>query len=284
MTRHIILSGLILFGLSTASLAQNVGISNNTPSEKLHIDSGNVKIGRQVLTSGHENLLKFGDGNFVMIGESDADDQMSLTASYFLFRNNGGFGGRVGINVPSGVPAAQLEVNGTVKITDGTQADGKVLTSDAAGLANWRQPASGSGAFKAVVTSTQNFPSGSNTNIIYTTKDYDDATAFFSTQYVVPATGLYHFDAMVNWNISPVAFNTNYIMVLTVNGADVHENDMKIPANTTGTQSQTLSCDLKLTAGQTVSLYLNHNSGILQPILGIVGSERYSFFSGRRVN
>ena len=269
---------------ATKTNAQNIGIGNTSPQEKLHVDSGHIKIGRSVLTTGQSNLLKFGDGSFCTIGESDADDQMSLTASYFLFKTNGGFGGRVGIGLLSGIPNAQLEVNGTVKITDGLQGQGKVLTSDASGLASWLPPASGSGAFKAVVTSTQNFSPGSNTNIIFTTKDYDDATAFFSTQYIVPSTGLYHFDAAVNWNIAPAGFNTTYLMVLTVNGSDTHENDMRVPAGIGGTHTQSISCDLKLTAGQTVSIYLNQSSPSLQPILGIVGTERYSYFSGRRVN
>lgn len=37
-------------------------------------------------------------------------------------------------------PSAKLHVNGTFKVTDGTQGDGKILTSDAAGLASWQPP------------------------------------------------------------------------------------------------------------------------------------------------
>ncbi len=44
--------------------------------------------------------------------------------------------GRMGIGTLK--PGAKLEVNGTVKITDGTQGAGKVLTSDANGLASWQ--------------------------------------------------------------------------------------------------------------------------------------------------
>ncbi|HOY30520.1 MAG TPA: hypothetical protein PKW80_01450 [Bacteroidales bacterium] len=44
--------------------------------------------------------------------------------------------GRMGIGTIR--PGAKLEVNGTVKITDGTQGAGKVLTSDANGLASWQ--------------------------------------------------------------------------------------------------------------------------------------------------
>jgi hypothetical protein len=42
----------------------------------------------------------------------------------------------VGIGVTN--PAAKLDIGGNVKISDGTQAAGKVLTSDAAGLASWK--------------------------------------------------------------------------------------------------------------------------------------------------
>lgn len=44
--------------------------------------------------------------------------------------------GNVGINTNS--PSARFHINGSFKITDGTQAAGKVLTSDAAGMATWQ--------------------------------------------------------------------------------------------------------------------------------------------------
>lgn len=50
--------------------------------------------------------------------------------------------GNVGIGTTS--PGAKLEVNGPIKITDGSQGAGKVLTSDASGLASWQSPAAGS--------------------------------------------------------------------------------------------------------------------------------------------
>ena len=282
MKKHFPVLVLLTVVLVLNSYSQNVGIGNNTPLEKLHVDSGHIKIGRAILTTGQTNLIKFGDGDFVTLGEALSDDQMVLTASHFLLRPNGGTG-RVGINT-SAFPAAQLEVNGDVKITDGTQGIGKVFTSDGLGLASWQVPASGSGAFKALVTTTQNISSGSNTSIIYSTKDYDDATAFFSTQYFVPATGLYHFDVMVNWDITPVLFSTRYDLVLTVNGAETHAAFLELPANAGFNRTQQINCDLKLTAGQTVSVYVSQNSGILQPILGTVSTLRFSYFSGRRVN
>ena len=46
--------------------------------------------------------------------------------------------GAVGIGTTT--PGARLEVAGQVKIVDGSEAAGKVLTSDAAGLASWVIP------------------------------------------------------------------------------------------------------------------------------------------------
>ena len=46
-----------------------------------------------------------------------------------------GVSGGVGIGVTD--PDAELEINGQIKITDGSQGNNKVLTSDANGLATW---------------------------------------------------------------------------------------------------------------------------------------------------
>lgn len=52
--------------------------------------------------------------------------------------------GKVDISDSLGIgtttPAAKLDVIGTIKVTDGSQATGKVLTSDANGLASWTYP------------------------------------------------------------------------------------------------------------------------------------------------
>ncbi len=62
--------------------------------------------------------------------------QMITTGNAFLARD----GGKVGIGTSS--PAAKLDVAGNVKIADGTQGNGKVLTSDSNGLAAWQAPPS----------------------------------------------------------------------------------------------------------------------------------------------
>lgn len=58
--------------------------------------------------------------------------QNNLSTDLFTVRNDGNVG--IGTNAPS----ANLHVNGTTRLVDGTQAAGKVLTSDASGNASWR--------------------------------------------------------------------------------------------------------------------------------------------------
>ncbi|HCN06796.1 MAG TPA: hypothetical protein DIT01_02610, partial [Lentisphaeria bacterium] len=65
------------------------------------------------------------------IGNSDFGNAMVINQA-----------GRVGIGVEN--PSAKLEVAGQVKITGGAPGAGKVLTSDAAGLATWESPGAGS--------------------------------------------------------------------------------------------------------------------------------------------
>jgi hypothetical protein len=59
--------------------------------------------------------------------------------------------GNVGIGTAS--PISKLDINGKIRITDGTQGEGKILTSDANGIASW-QPAPGS----TLITGANNLP------------------------------------------------------------------------------------------------------------------------------
>lgn len=44
------------------------------------------------------------------------------------------------VGIGTSNPDAMLHVNGTIKVSDGTQGIGKILTSDATGLASWQPP------------------------------------------------------------------------------------------------------------------------------------------------
>ena len=63
-----------------------------------------------------------------------------------VWGQGGGQGSNVGIGTDD--PTAKLEVTGQVKITGGGPGDGKVLTSDADGLASWQDAGGGGGAWE----------------------------------------------------------------------------------------------------------------------------------------
>ncbi|HNX90143.1 MAG TPA: tail fiber domain-containing protein, partial [Paludibacteraceae bacterium] len=100
----------------------NVGIGTTAPTYKLQVDNnalGNTQVkigGINVWTAGHDNTLYFGDGGYVYVGETYADDVLTLY----------------------GTQGMRIAPNGNY----GTA--GQVLTSDGT-YASWANPSGGSG-------------------------------------------------------------------------------------------------------------------------------------------
>ena len=88
-------------------LTTKIGVGISYPTELFHVNGGALKIGNAYDSlSRAKNLLKFGDGNYVWIGEFELDDMLSFKANRYNFNN-----GNVGIGVT--IPAAKLDVNGS---------------------------------------------------------------------------------------------------------------------------------------------------------------------------
>ena len=96
----------------------NIGIGILTPSTKLHINDGALKIGLSTSASERlKNILQFGNEDFVQIGEWEQDDYLSFKARGYNF-----IYGDVGIGVSN--PQYRLDVAGIIHansiITDNT--------------------------------------------------------------------------------------------------------------------------------------------------------------------
>ncbi len=133
---------LLAFGIT---LAQNVSIGHTAPVAKLDI--------RGVIAV--PSIPGFASTGILRVGVSlqegiDIGKMGSPSYAGWIQSGIGGIfadplslqplGGNVGIGYGATDPDATLHVNGTIKVADGTQGEGKILTSDATGLASWQPP------------------------------------------------------------------------------------------------------------------------------------------------
>ncbi len=143
--------------VSIISNAQNVGIGETAPNEaKLQVSTADSAV---VLLHNSNNSLGFiktaqyfKTGNFYSGGIGTIGSGGTYRMGFFTYGGSNAAsllerltildGGNVGIGTIT--PTAKLEVNGTLKISGGSPGAGKVLTSDANGLASWATP-SGAG-------------------------------------------------------------------------------------------------------------------------------------------
>ncbi len=126
-----------------------VGIGTTTPSDRLTVHNGAIinssnnsivgigfKPDFSTNNSANENQIRFmstglGDGSNGYKFSWRNDDGSQRVDPIFFHKN-----GNIGIN--TNLPSATLDVFGQIKISGGTPGAGKVLTSDAAGLATWQ--------------------------------------------------------------------------------------------------------------------------------------------------
>lgn len=156
--KKFIFSAALLAGITAT--AQNTGIGTTKPQGKLHVagntiigDYVNGKPGTLILnpTSTNEGGQvtinrdpKYGtvDWTIDQIGGNGTTSDLPRFRIYPGANESRGLSflesGYLGLGVTN--PQARLDIAGNIKITDGTQGVGKVLTSDANGLAIWQTP------------------------------------------------------------------------------------------------------------------------------------------------
>ncbi|MDB5284371.1 MAG: Protein of unknown function precursor [Bacteroidota bacterium] len=174
--------------------------------------------------------------------------------------------GKVGIG--TGTPAAKLDVEGNVKITDGTEGAGKILTSDASGNASWQTPQKAD--LFASLYGAPNFVMASGVDTLPDFQGnffgYNDNIGYSHGIITVPYAGLYHFDLSANFPFSYT--NTQSFQIRTyVNGYLWDQYFFT-----------TLSIDLRLNAGDQVTFKMVQNSGTNQTL------DAFSRLSCHKVN
>lgn len=264
--KHLFLFTSILLGTIGVVNAQ-VGIGTTTPAQKLDIKQGRMRFTGDPapgsIAQGIEFTTRSGTGlnGFLGAYNDSIIGFYGFAGSGWSFLHNNK-NGNVGIG--TAIPSEKLEVNGAVKITDGTQGDGKVLTSDAAGRASWRTTAYGD-KIRFCFRRDQTSQSTAGWTSIYneggTDADLDRFNNSDGTHWIDPgffiffnSPGLYHLDINATLSTNDGAFLTSddngdplniriYLVKDNPSSPGVYEQELvteSYPSNfTTSTNTQT---------------------------------------------
>jgi hypothetical protein len=266
---------------------QNVGIGTNTPNYPLTViaptggkgivqKTGDVEVGFYTVST--QAFIQTWSNHPLYFTTNNGAPQMMLNTL-----------GNLGIGTST--PTTRLDVNGQLRIRGGDPAAGKVLTSDANGLATWQAAQS----IKTTQTTLSTSPilNHGTFSIVPFENNNDGSFADLpgfdnsNNQFVVTeaTAGTYLITAQVTWDILNSFTGEKDFNLELRNGLSVLVTNRMISQylstfiNTTQ-RSQQITCTLKLTAGQQIKLAALQRTGVSQ---NIVSDKNLTYFSLTRL-
>ena len=175
-----------------------------------------------------------------------------------------------------------VEVNGKIKMIDGSQASGRVLTSDANGLATWQNlpavpaPVSVDISGRRFLSSI-NVPSGpSGINITgWNFIDQSGGNNFNNTTgvYTIPISGFYQINASILWESIPTNCYTSLILYLNLSSTIARTYQ---PSSNQFAETCTISCGRRFSAGDKLNLTVTQTSGSVVVLANGYDSQNFS--------
>ena len=193
--------------------------------------------------------------------------------SLFTMMRNGSIG------IGTRAPTTKLDVVGSIRMRDGNQGNGRVMVSDANGFASWQPKTFGfaaTGSFPAV-SNRQTINTGVNTALNVINLEEHDGTNMYNAAtgvVTIAESGVYHIDVSITYS---QASNGIYSLSLVNGAGTIFRLATQRVINTTFIDNLQLniSTDLNCTAGQTLRLFTEQNSGASQLVFGAF----YSWFN-----
>lgn len=277
------------FGFGQAAVNPQFAMDAVFPGDAvLHIKGVGAPVNRSMVALEKDNnidqtgiLYKFAGADRWLIGTLSNNDLRVFnynTADDALYINNSN--NYVGVGVA--IPTARLEVNGQIKITGGNPGAGKVLTSDANGLASWQDGAPKIGFNVTESSGPVSVPDANNFIVPFSSEQFDDGNVYNTGTYAftAPAPGLYHFSARITWDAF-TAEGPAVSLVIRVNGIPAEGTTQTIAASAYGITPMAVQADIKLMPGDVVDVMIFQDSGfsqnlrLLSPDAGFSGYKVY---------
>lgn len=237
----------------------------------LHIKGVGAPVNRSMVALEKDNNIdqtgiqyKFAGADRWLIGTIANNDLRIFnynTSDDALYINNSN--NNVGVGVAN--PTARLEVNGQVKITGGNPGAGKVLMSDATGLASWQDGVPKIGFNVIESSGPVSVPDANNFVVPFSSEQFDDGNVYNTGTYAftAPAPGLYHFSTRITWD----AFSAEgpaVSLIIRVNGIPVEGTTQTIAASAYGITPMAVQANIKLLTGDAVDVIVFQDSGFNQ--------------------
>ncbi|HBE42479.1 MAG TPA: hypothetical protein DDW27_15020 [Bacteroidales bacterium] len=196
--------------------------------------------------------------------------------------------GNTGIGTTN--PSAKLEVAGQVKITGGSPAAGKVLTSDAGGLASWEplpQPVVNRVYFEVKRDVSYQWPTNATVQKVNfssgSTEWKNEGKAFDATTstFTAPENGLYSFTGCIRF--TDLALESLIYAYISAGGKNYYGTSMYSSGKS---EHVIISITLYLSAGQTAQLwgYVNNSAPPTNVYGNSVDNFAFTYFSGAKIN
>jgi hypothetical protein len=265
----------------------NVGIGTSSPATYLHAHGSPITSRGQLslsAPSGEDIFLSFYDADIfkAYLWYDVSDEALRLQNFTSGNLNLNPYGGFVGIG--TNTPGTTLEVNGQVKITGGTPAEGEVLTSDGTGLATW-EPLTEDPVYFEVKKSTLiawGDPDSKlldfNTGALVWENQGNDFNLSTNT-FTAPEDGIYTFNGVIYFiNMTPgtLIYAMLYAGNMWYEGAWAYSSSAY--------QGVSISMTLYLSAGQTAQLWGHCTDATAQVSGNTSPNYAYTYFTGAKVH
>lgn len=248
-----------------------------TLNAKVNIQSASYNDTAWVQLSNRNNANQGTDFNIVAIREvglyfNTRSDLVSNTndSLFTLLRT-----GYVGIGTRT--PSQKLDVVGNIRMRDGLQAAGKVMQSDANGVASWQPKTFGFAATGTLpaISNTQNIPNNTLTTVTNINREEYDENAIYNPAtgtVTISEAGVYHIDVQLQYHQASAG---NYSIQLYVDGTAMRYNTITLTGTSSFDKSLPihLSADIKLNAGDLITIRTQQVSGASQILLGGVNTH-----------